>query len=39
MTSYEKNTKRNERKWSRLLEGPHPLGNGMNNVKFFEVAF
>jgi hypothetical protein len=39
MTSYEKNTKKNERKWSRLMEGPHPLGNGMNTVNFFEVAF
>jgi hypothetical protein len=35
MTCYEKNTKKNERKWSRFQEGPHPLGNGMNNVNFF----
>jgi hypothetical protein len=39
MTGYEKNTKMNDRKWSRLLDGPHPLGNGMNNVNFGEVAF
>jgi len=26
--NYEKNTKKNERSWSRLLEGPHPFGNG-----------
>jgi hypothetical protein len=39
MTSYEKNTKKNERKWSRFMEEPHPLGNGMNNVNFSKVAF
>jgi hypothetical protein len=35
----KKTQKKIERKWSRLLEGPHPFGNGMNNVNFFEVAF
>jgi hypothetical protein len=38
MTHYEKNTKKSERSWSRLLEAPHPFGNGMNNVQFFGVA-
>jgi len=39
MTCYEKNNKKkNEKSWSRLLEGPHPFDNGINNVQFFGVA-
>ncbi len=39
MTHYEKNTIKNERSWSQLLEGPILLAMVMNNVQFFGVAF
>jgi hypothetical protein len=38
MTHYEKNTKKNERSWSRLLEGPHPFGKWYEQCAILGVA-